>query len=165
MPLLLKAMPVPSASIPPLRLVNNGTFPDGAPLPARHGAPRLRVARENSVAAGISAIDARWVFAVQVAQSIEGGRAAILPPDRRHKLATLARGMGLRPFDASLIIAVVQDGIRSGEGGLSREVEARLAFIRGAEASSRTGWTTAIILLTAAIAVGVFCVLARWLGA
>ena len=151
--------------MPKLRLVNDGTFPDGAPLPLRHGAPRLRVARENAVAAGMSATDARWVFAVQVAHAIEGGRAALLSPDRRRRLGVMARGMGLRPFDASLIIAVVQDGVRSGEGGLSREVEARLAFIRGAEESGPTGRTVAIILLTAAIAVGIFCVLARWLGA
>lgn len=165
MPLLVNAMPAPSASIPPLRLVNNGTFPDGAPLPARHGAPRLRVARENEGAAGLSAIDPRWVFAVQVARSVEGGRAAILDPQRRQKLVAMAAGMGLRPFDANLIIAVVQDGVRSGEGGLSREVEARLVFVRGAEVRDDRGRTVAIVLLTASIAMGVFCVLARWVGA
>ena len=164
MPLLLIAMPAPSASIPPLRLVNNGTFPDGAPLSSRHGAPRLRVAQENREASALSAVDPRWVFAVQVAGSIEGGRAAILPPARRQRLISIAAGLGLRVFDANLIIAVVQDGIRSGEGGLSREVEARLAFIRGAAPSAPAGRTAALILLTAAIALGIFCVLARWVG-
>jgi hypothetical protein len=164
MPLLLNAMPAPSASIPPLRLVNNGTFPDGAPLPARHGAPRLRVARENVGAATVSAIDPRWVFAVQVARSIGGGRAAILAPERRQKLVAMAGGMGLRPFDANLIIAVVQDGVRSGDGALSPQVESRLAFIRGAAEPERRGKTLAVVLLTAAIAVGIFCVLARWVG-
>lgn len=150
--------------MPPLRLTNNGTFPDGAPLPPRHGAPRLRVARENEGAAGISAIDPRWVFAVQVARAIDGGRAAVLAPDRRQKLVAAAGHLGLRPFDANLIIAVVQDGVRSGEGGLSREVEARLAFIRGAAPKNQDGRTLAVVLLTAAMSVGVFCVLARWLG-
>jgi len=151
--------------MPPLRLTNNGTFPDGAPLPLRHGAPRLRVARENEGAAGVSATDARWVFAVQVARSIEGGRAAVLPPERRQKLVAMAGGMGLRPFDANLIIAVVQDGVRAGEGGLSREVESRLAFVRCVEPVDTGARTVAVVLLTAAVAIGIFCVLARWVSA
>ncbi len=157
-------MSAPSAPMPPLRLTNNGTFPDGAPLPFRHGAPRVMVARENAGAAGVAATDARWVFAVQVARSIEGGRAAVLGPVRRRKLVAMAVSMGLRPFDANLIIAVVQDGVRSGEGGLGREVEARLAFVRGADANDDHGRTVAVVLITAAIAVGIFCVLARWVG-
>ena len=161
-------MPGPSVSIPALRLVNGGTIPRGAPLPARHGAPRLGIARENQAAAqaavGVSATDARWVFAVQVARGLEGGRGAVLPPERRQKLVAMGRAMGLRVFDANLIIAVVQDGVRSGEGGLSREVEARLAFIRGVPESSDSWWTVAMVLLTAAMGLGVFCLLARWAG-
>jgi hypothetical protein len=151
------------ASIPALRLVNEGAFPDASSSRAHH-APHLRTVLENKIASQISAIDPRWVFAVQVAKNLDGGRAASLAPDRRKRLVAAGVGMGLRTFDANLIIAVVQDGVRTGEGGLSREVESRLAFIKGANRSDERGRTIATVLLIAAIAVGVFCILARWAG-
>lgn len=40
-----------------------------------------------------------------------------------------AEGLRLRAFDASLIIAIVQDSARHGEGALSRAVESRLSLL------------------------------------
>lgn len=61
------------------------------------------------------AADPRLDFAALVRTSIEGGRAAILRPERRHDLMTRAHTLGLRPFDANLVIAVVQEAARRGE--------------------------------------------------
>lgn len=56
--------------------------------------------------------DARWVFAVRVKREIQGGRAAIVAPDSRKRLLKLANRLGLRNFDANLVIAIVQDDAR-----------------------------------------------------
>lgn len=54
-----------------------------------------------------------------VTRRIEGGRAAILPPSARAELLTSAERLGLRPFDAALLIAVVQDRLRRGDDPLA----------------------------------------------
>ncbi|MDX2148305.1 MAG: hypothetical protein SFZ23_12360 [Planctomycetota bacterium] len=68
----------------------------------------------DELAPSLAPTDARWVLAVLVRQSLEGGRAAVLRPERRHYLLDQAERMGLRPFDANLIIAIAQDATRSG---------------------------------------------------
>ena len=55
--------------------------------------------------------DPRWVLAIRVADSLQG---VVLPPERRERLLDLGRVMGLTPFDANLIIAIVQDQARRG---------------------------------------------------
>lgn len=55
--------------------------------------------------------DARWVLAVRAAEKLEG---SILRPEDRETLLRQARAMGLTPFDASLILAIVQDQARRG---------------------------------------------------
>ena len=57
------------------------------------------------------ATDPRWVLAVRVAEALEG---PILRPEKRERLLRLARVMGLRSFDANLVIAIVQDQARRG---------------------------------------------------
>lgn len=101
-----------------------------APWRARRGeSPEAVVRRENVAAAGLSATDARWVLAVRVAESLDGGRAAVLTPEKRRRLVALATRMGLRPFDANLVIAIVQDSARSGERPMGPEVAGRLSLI------------------------------------
>lgn len=56
--------------------------------------------------------DARWVFAVRVKREVQGGRAAIIAPESRKRLLRLANRLGLRDFDANLVIAIVQDDCR-----------------------------------------------------
>ncbi len=58
-----------------------------------------------------SAADPRWVLAVRTAEHLQG---SILTPDQRPRLVNLGRLMGLTPFDANLIIAIVQDQARRG---------------------------------------------------
>lgn len=64
---------------------------------------------------GLTADDPRWVFAARVASQLEGGHAAVLRPERRERLTKTAKLLGLRAFDAALVIALVQDATRRGE--------------------------------------------------
>ena len=80
---------------------------------------RERAIRENvrsaATASQLSSDDARVIFATKVQECLEGGRAAILRLQRREQLIALSHDMGFRPFDANLIIALVQDAARRGE--------------------------------------------------
>lgn len=95
------------------------------------------VERENRRSVTLSALDSRWVLAVQVKRSLEGGRAAVLPPESRERLIGLGARLGLRPFDTSLVIAVVQDGAREGDDPLAPDVIARLELVGGGRAMPR----------------------------
>ncbi|MEL7474250.1 MAG: hypothetical protein AAGK04_13110 [Planctomycetota bacterium] len=57
--------------------------------------------------------DARWVLAIRVAHALDSLQGGALAPERREKLIRLATNMGLRSFDANLIIAIVQDAART----------------------------------------------------
>lgn len=90
------------------------------------------VVAENRLAASLSTHDARWHLAVDVAAAMVGGRSAILPVEARERILAKARRIGLRPFDANLVIAVVQDAQREGRA-LSRETQERLTLVRPAD--------------------------------
>lgn len=106
---------------PGLRLVRGESSPEVA---ARHSkAQREKLARqvtaENRQAATLSNSDARRIMAQTVAENLEGGRAGILIPERRRALISAAQRLGMRQFDANLIIAIVQDRFRRGLIGAS----------------------------------------------
>ncbi len=61
------------------------------------------------------ATDVRFRFASHVARQLEGGKAAILRPERRDVLVAGAVRDGILPFDANLVIALVQDAARRGD--------------------------------------------------
>lgn len=61
------------------------------------------------------ATDARFRFAGSVLRELEGGKAAILRPERRERLIDQAGRDGILPFDANLVIALVQDSARRGD--------------------------------------------------
>ena len=76
---------------------------------------RRRVALENRLAADAPELDPRSPhlrLAGRVAGALEG---AVLPPERRAELVAHARDLGVREFDANLVIAVIQDRMRRGE--------------------------------------------------
>lgn len=107
----------------------------GAPAAAQRQA-EFAVGAENARAANLSALDARWMLAVQVTHVINAGgpagaRAGFLAPERRRLLVAEGARLGLRPFDTNLVIAVVQDAARAGADPLGHEARARLALIRG----------------------------------
>ena len=79
---------------------------------------RQAVITENRAAKAnldLDPTDPRWVLAVRAYTQLEG---STLTFDRRERLMRHAKGMGVRPFDASLILAIVQDRARRG-GSLS----------------------------------------------
>ncbi|KAA0216232.1 MAG: hypothetical protein DYG94_05665 [Leptolyngbya sp. PLA3] len=88
-------------------------------------------------ASPLEAGDARWILAVRVAAAIEGERAAVLTPEKRERLLKLARLLGLRDFDAALIIAIIQDSARCGLGPLADTTAERIAMVRKPQPASR----------------------------
>ncbi len=96
---------------PHLRLVGVSEASDGAAHRARQS-----VTRENRAAAAnprLDPTDPRWVLAVRAYSQLQGSS---LTPTRRQQLIKTAGGMGVRQFDANLIIAIVQDHARRGKG-------------------------------------------------
>jgi hypothetical protein len=96
---------------------------DAAPSPTWHERQRLRleVVKENRLAAqgGASVMDPndpRWVLAAQTQQRLQG---ATLAPEDRDQLLARGKRLGLRAFEANLIIAIVQDQARHTRPGLT----------------------------------------------
>lgn len=151
-------------SNPMLRLVNTDTWPKATSLPQVHnGTPRSAVMVENRAAAELSATDARWILAVRVTQSLEGGRAGVLSPEKRRRLIAFATGMGLRPFDANLIIAIVQDSARTGTGPLSLEVENRLRIVSSASTARKPASPWLLIAMSAVAGALIASVIIGWI--
>lgn len=165
---------------PSLRLVPNLAAPkvesDSPPRRAvpsdRHQAAVAaeRVAYENACAAMLQPADARWIFALRVSHSLEGGKAALLTPPRRRELIAAAVGAGLREFDANLIIAVVQDAARRGElGEKARAIQgmgpslAMVGAVRRPRAMSARMKTTVVAAVTAIASLACFAFMVRWL--
>ncbi len=109
-----------------LRLVRPGETPAEPISRATLSPARDRVRRENQRAARLTEHDARRILALRASEALQGGRAALLTPERRERLMTISRAMGLRPFDASLIIAIVQDAARR-TGHPTRDTDLGLA--------------------------------------
>jgi hypothetical protein len=149
---------------PVLRLVGDDE-PKAMPTPREASEGRRGVARENRLASTLSPHDARWRLAVDVAGSLEGGRAAMLTPEKRRRLLARAGDLGLRPFDANLVLAVVQDAAMEGRS-LSPETQTRLLMVRPADPallSSHGRKFVAALILAAAMMMGVV-VWVWWIG-
>ena len=101
------------------------------------------VRSENEAAAGLElpSLDPRWQLATTAYSRLQEGP---LTPGQRAKLIDQASRMGLRTFDASLIIAIAQDHARSGRP-LS-DATPTLELVRVEPRSSRHGlrWTLAV---------------------
>ncbi len=144
---------------PVLRLVPSDDAPPPRALPLRHASPPAIadvVAAENRAASTIAALDPRWIFAVQVKRALLGGQAAIIRPEDRRRLMVAAQRLNLRPFDASLVIAIVQDGARLGEDPLGRDVVSRLKLVSPnldpELADARRGPTWSMLVCAVAVA-------------
>lgn len=113
--------------------------------------------------------DARWVFAVRVKREMQGGRAAIIAPESRRRLLGLANRLGLRDFDANLIIAIVQDDARTFPSIIpvpSDATKGPLALVRSAQPESTE--SSEMFWWNIGAAAGLACLLCfamvRWLG-
>jgi hypothetical protein len=81
----------------------------------RHRRARHDITRENRAAAAnpsLDPTDPRWVLAVRAYSQLQG---SALSPERRDRVLRTARHLGIRPFDANVIIAITQDHARRGE--------------------------------------------------
>lgn len=145
-----------------LRLVNMDAARPSRPrhAPAR---PVREIQESNEASARLDGLDARWVLAVRATMALEGGQAAILRPVDRRRRVALAMRLGLRPFDAALVIAVAQDAARTGEA-LSGAPQQRLAMIRPADGRRANPIGPGMSLFLAA-ALGALCfsLLKAWL--
>lgn len=111
----------------------------------RSGTREWQARAETVAAAGLAAHDARWVTAARATQAIEGGRAAVLRPEVRARLVSSAERMGLRPFDANLVLAIVQDAARQGKTIQDADTVDRLALVRGRAPRGRKGGGFALL--------------------
>ena len=115
-------------------------------------------------AAALPAEDARLILARRTAEQLEGGRLARLSPMRRRGLERLSTRLGLREFDASLVIAIAQDAARNGERVESNAVGGRLQMVREPTSPARGGaWAWRLASATALAAV-MLLGLVRWVG-
>ncbi len=74
--------------------------------------PEPRQFFESSSNPVLGSTDPRWILAKETARVLAG---TVLPYERRLGLMALAQRLGIRAFDANLIVAVVQDRARRGE--------------------------------------------------
>lgn len=75
-------------------------------------AHEMLLARESGRERGFDPNDARWRLAEETQRALQG---TILAYEDRRRLLGLANRLGIRAFDANLILAVVQDRARRGE--------------------------------------------------
>ncbi len=119
------------------------------------------VTRENRAAARnplLDPRDPRWVLALRTQSHLQGGALA---PERRAQLMRSARQMGMRDFDASMIIAIVQDQARRGVDldGNSGPLALLAPPVRERRSTTVLRWAAAI-----AGAVALNAMLIRWLS-
>ena len=69
-------------------------------------------ARESARGRALDPFDARWQFATAIERALQGSTLAY---EDRQRLLGLATRLGIRDFDAHLIVALVQDRSRRGE--------------------------------------------------
>lgn len=69
-------------------------------------------ARESARQRTLDPTDPRWLLAIETQKALQG---AVLAFEDRRRLLALAQRVGVRAFDANLIVALVQDRARRGE--------------------------------------------------
>ena len=126
---------------------------------------RKAIIRENQHAAqntSLDPTDPRWVMAAKTYASLQG---STLSPDRRDRLVHMAKQLGLRPFDANLVIAIVQDHAR--RGLRPDEAMGSLALIESPKQRTQTTRRVMVIRFAIAIACAVVAnaLLISWLMA
>lgn len=151
----------------------NVVVPDETREPAAHpftiAHEQVRAENASAAAVSLSALDPRWILAVQVSREVQGGRAAVLTPEARRRLLSTGRRLGLRTFDSNLVIAMVQDGARSGDDPLGRDVIARLRLVnpepaiedarRGPTWSQLVAWTIVVALSSSTLTTAAWLIL------
>lgn len=152
-----------------LRLVGEHATRAAGVIPSRSRAVEVETAAAPS-RTSMSADDARWILALRTREQLQGGAAAVLPPESRAKLIDLGRRLGLRAFDTSLIIAIAQDDARTSRDAdhATADFMSRLRMVPAplddaAAPSGRTWW---LAWMGGAVALGLLLAAAgaAWLG-
>lgn len=149
-------------SSPRLRLVS-GEIDHSAP-DVQHRLRRAEIVRENRAASQIPPLDAQAIFGRRVVEQLDGGRCALLTPDRRQRLVAVGKRLGMTTFDSNLVIAQVQDAARRGEDLSRPSVQARLDLVQDSLHRKRmvgAGVAIAVLLL----GMGMFMALIGWVEA
>jgi hypothetical protein len=149
-----------AASQPNLKLVGL----DPGDRWSREQQAKLAVIKENRLAAhasGLDPSDPRWILAMQTQARLQG---ATLGPERRDELMRSSRKLGLRPFEANLVIAIVQDRARTGQNAETVTPTLRLLSEASPEPSpqAESNWPRWLMAIAAAVAVA--GLLLRWLA-
>ena len=131
-------------------------------------ARRDAVGRENRAAAAntkLSPTDPRWVLAVRAYSQLQG---SALTPERRERVLETARLLGVRPFDANVIIAIAQDHARRGEplagAAPTLSIVARPPEDSPRARRTRRAWTALRWIAALAAAITATTLLIRWLN-
>jgi len=153
-----RAYPLPKGTPRHLRLVGQR---DARQLPANETNAAAR--------ALLGATDPRWVLALRVAEQMQG---TLLAPDARERLIRLGKTMGLTPFDANLVIAIIQDQARRGfapercasaGAAMLRMVPLPRPKDRFVGSFTRNGFWAAVALVAAIVGLELL-LLKAWLG-
>lgn len=100
------------------------------------------VARENAAASRnmhLDPTDPRWVVAATTHAKLQG---STLTQQRRQHVLKLAHRLGVRPFEANVIIAIVQDQAR--QGAMLADAAPTLKLLRDPREDRKlknTGWS------------------------
>ncbi|MAE61304.1 MAG: hypothetical protein CMJ49_08110 [Planctomycetaceae bacterium] len=124
----------------PLRLVTSARGDEVGRRRAGRAGDIGSAVREPGVT--LTANDPRWVLAVRVQEALEG---SLLRPEHRERLLKLGRTMRLGPFDANLVIAIVQDRARRGlslSGGVGQLAMIPRPALRAPVGRRRVVWLT-----------------------
>lgn len=152
-------MPAPEPNPPWLRLTTDAPLPRVNVLPVGNVATPGRVTLPDAMP-GSSPTDARWVFAVRAGRALAPDSGGILPPPRRERLNKEAAALGLRPFDAALIIAIVQDAARTGRDPLGPDTADRLGLVRPPQQRSAATRETLVLAAFLMVVLGCFVMIA-----
>jgi len=112
-------------------------------------AHEMLLARESGRERGFDPNDSRWMLAAEAQRALQG---TILAYEDRKRLLALATRLGIRAFDANLILAVVQDRARRGEtlDAAAGTVDMIPADSARVEPKDRASWLVAAVLLAMA---------------
>jgi hypothetical protein len=89
-------------------------------------------------------------FQLETARTLQG---SLLPLERRRALMTLAEEIGLRPFEATLMIAMAQDQVRNGFDPLADVSDIELAR-RGMPFATRPRRSPSMMYVSTAVCTG-----------
>lgn len=154
-----------------LRLVGADQSQRGSELEGRlAGARRARpspsldarraIAKSNLEAASDRSLDPRdprWLVAIETAAQLEG---SVLTFERRRKVLAFAHRLGVRPFDANLIVAAIQDRARRGE---SISEAAPIVAMTARPHGRKLGWRKVAWSVAWVVAIGAHAAVATWI--